>query len=259
MMETPLEEDKERFRALCTTLLREVGRAEDIIQAGDTNIPDDGQLDFVEFEGLLTKLNVECKDQEAKQLFSMLDEDGSGALDVYEIKTSLRNSGVITELYTEGLQNSLTAVLPALLFAGGLAVYRGTPAAFDFVAGYVVEDTLSVDNLFVFLIIFKYFKVPPRLQKTCLDVGIYGAVILRGLFIFLGLQMVNSFKPVLLIFAGILLYAAYSSFFAGDDDDDDDGPPEIIKNITEQLPSTDSFVDDKLFVQSVPPYSESYY
>jgi len=230
VLEATHEEERERFRALCTTLLREVSKAEDIMQAGDTTAPGHGSMDCVEFEGLLTKLNVDCNHQEAKQLFSMLDEEGSGSLDVYKLKSSLRQSGVITELYTEGLQNTLAAVLPALLFAGGLAVYKGAPTAFDFVAGYVVEDSLSVDNLFVFLIIFKYFKVPPGLQKTCLDLGIYGAVVLRGLFIFLGLQMVNSFKPFLLLFAGILLYAAYASLFGDDDEDgDDDGPPDIIK------------------------------
>jgi len=227
-----------------------VGKAEDILEVGDTSTPGDGALDYVEFQGLLTKLKVDYQANEAKQLFDMLDEDGSGTLDLYEIKASLRNSGVITEMYSEGLQNSLYALLPAVALAIGLGILKGPSSAFDFVTGYVVEDSLSVDNLFVFLIIFKYFKVPPRLQKLCLDLGIYGAVVLRGFFIFLGLQIVNSFKPVLLIFAAILLYAAYSSLVEEDDDEEDDGPPEIIRTIIEKIPATENFVDDKLFVQS---------
>lgn len=244
--------EEERFRALCTTLLRECGKAEEILSAAkDGEEPSDVVLDFHEFENLLKKLKVQCEASEAKELFSMLDEDGGGTIDVQELKRSLRNSGVITEMYSEGLKNSALTLIPALLLAVGFSLFKGASAGFDFLAGYVVEDSLSVDNLFVFLIIFKYFQVPPALQKRCLDLGIYGAVVLRALFIFVGLAAVNSFKPVLLIFAGILLYASYSSFSEGEDDDDeeDEGPPDVIKDIVDALPCTPTFVDDKLFVR----------
>lgn len=247
------EDRKERFRALCTTLLREVGKAESNLQSMmDSDSGEDGQINMPQFGSLLQKLEVQCNDTDQKALFEMLDEDSSGTISLYEMKQNLRKSGVITELYREGIQNSLLALVPAVVLAIFFGVTQGASAGLDFVAGYVVEDSLSVDNLFVFLIIFKYFKVPPDLQKTCLDLGIYGAVVLRAVFIFLGLAAIQAFKPVLLIFAFILLYASYAALKEGEDDDDEEEeeeePPEVIKNIVDALPTTDNFVGDKLFV-----------
>jgi len=247
------EDSKETFRALCTTLLRECGRAEDIVEAGEDGETSDGRLTFNQFKNLMVKLKVKCDDEEATELFSMLDEDGDGTVDLREMKNKLRSSGVITEMYNEGIQNALITLVPTLALAGFFAVTKGRAAAFDFVAGYVVEDSLSVDNLFVFLVIFKYFKVPPNLQKKCLDLGIYGAVVLRALFIFLGLAVINSFKPVLLIFAAVLLYASYTALFGAEeeeDDEEDEGPPEVIKEIVSAFPTTEDFEGDKLFVEN---------
>jgi len=116
----------------------------------------------------------------------------------------------------------------------------------------VVEDSLSVDNIFVFLTLFKYFKVPPSLQTYCLNLGIVGAVILRAFFIFAGLAAVKAFEPLLLVFSALLLYSSYTVLFSSDEESEDEGGdvPEVVQNILDQLPTTNKFVGDKLTVQS---------
>lgn len=240
-------ENEEQFRTLCTMLLREVGQAEDIM-AQDQNA--DGILDFQEFERLLKRLDFDCDKCQARALFDLVDRDGSGTVDVSEMKTTLRSSGIIEGIYQEGLQNTVYTLVPAIALAVGFGVVKGPSAGLDFLSAYVVEDSLSIDNLFVFLAIFQYFRVPPSLQKTCLDIGIYGAVILRFLFIFAGLAAVQSFKPMLLLFAVVLLYASYVALAdGGDDEDQEEGPPPVVRDLLSRLPTTKNFVGDKLWIQ----------
>jgi len=242
------DEDKlERFRALCTTLLREVGKREERIMEFTHSAG--GSLGKTEFSQLLEQLEIPCEGGDAEDLFSMLDEDKSGKISISELKTKLRSSGVITQMYEDGVNNALLTLIPTVVAGLGFAYYKGPSAGFDFATAYIVEDSLSVDNLFVFLIIFKYFKVPPALQKKCLDLGIYGAVILRALFIYAGIAAVNSFKPVLLVFAVILLYASFAALTASEEDEEEEEeePPEVIKDIVEGFPTSKDFEGDKLF------------
>jgi len=107
-----------------------------------------------------------------------------------------------------------------------------------------------VDNLFVFLLIFRYFKVPPQLVDTCLNYGIAGAIVLRGFFIFVGLAAVNAFSPVLFVFSGFLLFSSYQ-LLAGDEgdegDDDEDEIPEVVTGLLEKLPLSGTFEGEKFF------------
>src|SRR5579863_10472542 len=91
----------------------------------------------------------------------------------------------------EALGWSLLYVLLAGVFAAILFFWQGHQAALEFVTGYVVEVSLSVDNLFVFLVIFKYFAVPEEQQHRVLFWGILGALILRGLFIGAGVELIR--------------------------------------------------------------------
>jgi len=84
-------------------------------------------------------------------------------------------------------------------------LWRGTPDALKFLAGYVVEKSLSVDNLFVFLVLFTYFSVPPQYQHRVLFWGIVGAVIMRFLFILLGVALINRLHWVLILFGAFLV------------------------------------------------------
>jgi TerC family integral membrane protein len=94
----------------------------------------------------------------------------------------------------------------ALLFAVGLYVGRGSEAALLFVTGYVVEQSLSVDNIFVILLIFSYFKIPERYQHRVLFWGIVGALVMRGAFIGAGSLLVSKFGWIMYLFGAFLVY-----------------------------------------------------
>lgn len=116
---------------------------------------------------------------------------------------------------------SISWAAAATGFAAVLAVLKGQAAAVEFSSGYLLELCLSVDNLFAFLILFDYFKVKPDAQEKILNYGIGGAIVLRGLFIAAGSVAISQFHDVLLVFAGILAYSAYSIFFGKEDEDEE--------------------------------------
>ena len=99
-------------------------------------------------------------------------------------------------------------VLAATGFAGWIAVKQGHQPALEFVAGYAIETSLSVDNLFVFLVIFQGFQISQRRQHTALLWGIGGAVVLRALFIVAGISLLKRFDWITWVFGLFLLYAA---------------------------------------------------
>ncbi len=107
----------------------------------------------------------------------------------------------------------------SLAFAGVLYSLGGTRAAVPFLTAYVIEYALSVDNLFVFMVIFSFFKLNSRAQHRLLYWGIIGAFILRGTLIGFGTLLVSMFTPLLYVFGAILLFTAYKLLFSGDDDD----------------------------------------
>lgn len=101
----------------------------------------------------------------------------------------------------------------ALAFNAGVYYYLGQQKAIEFLTGYIIEESLSVDNLFVFLVLFKYFKIPPQYQRRVLNWGIVGVIILRGIFILLGSALITNFGFVLYIFGIILMYSGYQMAF----------------------------------------------
>lgn len=110
----------------------------------------------------------------------------------------------------------------SLGFAGLLFWLGGAKAAFPFLTAYVVEYALSVDNLFVFLVIFSYFKVPKTAQHRLLYWGIVGAFLLRGVLIGLGTALVAKFTWILYFFGAFLLFTAWKLLFSGGEDDEVD-------------------------------------
>lgn len=106
-------------------------------------------------------------------------------------------------------------IVTALLFNLFIYLYLedGHQKALEFLTGYIIEKSLSVDNLFVFLIIFKVMDVPAESQPHVLKWGIIGAIAFRIIFIYAGVGLINVFHPIIYVFGLILLYAAYKMAF----------------------------------------------
>jgi tellurite resistance protein TerC len=124
-------------------------------------------------------------------------------------QSDIRRSQSLAWLWTALLVAAATA------FAAWIAIAKGRQPALEFVAGYVIEASLSVDNLFVFLILFQGFRISPRRQHTALLWGVAGAVVLRALFIAAGITLLHRFAWITWIFGLILLYAAWRLLRAG--------------------------------------------
>jgi tellurite resistance protein TerC len=108
--------------------------------------------------------------------------------------------------FKEAVFWSLFWISLALIFNIGIYLTKGLEPALSFLAGYLVEESLSVDNLFVFLLIFKYFKVPHNLYHRVLFWGIVGALVMRAVFIGAGLYLIENFHWVIYIFGLLLIY-----------------------------------------------------
>jgi tellurite resistance protein TerC len=94
----------------------------------------------------------------------------------------------------------------SLTFGAGITWQFGSERGLEFLSGYVIEKALSVDNLFVFLVIFSGFRVPDELQHRVLEWGIFGALVLRAIFIFLGVAILHRFEWVAYLFGALLIY-----------------------------------------------------
>jgi len=125
------------------------------------------------------------------------------------LATRFRRSARLAILWTALL------VLISALFAVWIAAARGRETALEFIAGYAIEGSLSLDNLVVFLVIFKSFRAGVHRQHQALMWGIGGAIVLRALFIAAGVTLLNHFEWVTWIFGLFLLYAAWRMFAGG--------------------------------------------
>src|SRR5437867_10548423 len=110
-------------------------------------------------------------------------------------------------------QRSVLWVLLSLGFNGLVCYIKGAQAGLDFLTGYLVEYSLSVDNIFVFVLIFAYFRVPPLAQHRALVWGIIGALVMRGVVILCGIALVRRFHFILYLFGVFLLITALRMFF----------------------------------------------
>jgi len=143
-------------------------------------------------------------------------------------------------------------LIAAVLFCAYVFFSRGLVPATEWLSCYVIEYSLSIDNLFVFIIIFKYFKVPAKLQYNVLNLGILGAIVLRFVFVYLGALVLQEFDFLILTFAAILIYASYQGFTKDDDDDDDDENLDdnfIVKNLRQVFDVTSKLDGEKFFTE----------
>ncbi len=100
-----------------------------------------------------------------------------------------------------------------LAFGGFVFIERGWTSGIEFLTGYLVEKSLSVDNIFVFIVIFTYFGIPPRYQHRVLFWGVVGALVTRSIFIGAGVALISNFHWILDVFAVLLLYSGIKLFF----------------------------------------------
>jgi tellurite resistance protein TerC len=135
----------------------------------------------------------------------------------------------------------------ALLFCAGIYFFYGHEKALEFLTGYLIEESLSIDNLFVFLLLFRYFKVPHEYEHKALFWGILLALITRGIFIFAGVALVNTFHWIIYIFGAFLVFTGIKMAFGKG------GEVHPEKNVALKIlrffiPITKNFVRDKFFI-----------
>jgi len=104
-------------------------------------------------------------------------------------------------------------VLLALCFNAIIFYWKGQESALEFFTGYLVEKALSVDNIFVFIMIFTYFQIPAKYQHKILFWGIIGALIMRVIFIFAGIALIEKFHFTIYIFGVLLIYTGFKMFY----------------------------------------------
>jgi tellurite resistance protein TerC len=134
----------------------------------------------------------------------------------------------------------------ALAFGVGLWILQGSEIAVQYFAGYLIEYSLSVDNMFVFIVIFGYFSIPFKYQHRVLFFGILGALVFRGIFIALGTALVRNFEWVIPVFGVFLIYTAYKLAREGDQDIHPEENP-VLKFAQRKFPSTTNFEGHSLF------------
>jgi tellurite resistance protein TerC len=137
----------------------------------------------------------------------------------------------------------------AVSFGGLVWWWQGGEAGQQFLAAYLVELCLSVDNVFVFILIFAFFKVEPRYQHRVLFWGILGAVVTRGTFILVGVGVIARFHWVLYIFGAFLVYTGVKlALPSGDDDEVDPGKNAAVRFFRKHFSVSDAFHGEKFFV-----------
>ena len=153
----------------------------------------------------------------------------------------------------EALQMTAVWIGVSLVFC--VAIYLWYPhdsheKAMEFLAGYLIEKSLSMDNLFVFLMLFSFFGIERKYQHEVLFWGIFGALVLRSIFIFAGAAMVERFEWILGLFGIFLLYTGAKMFNHDDDQQADPSKNIIVRWFKKFFPATDQLHGDRFFILS---------
>ena len=136
----------------------------------------------------------------------------------------------------------------ALIFNAIIYYWRGQQQALEFFTGYLVEKALSVDNIFVFIMIFTYFQIPSKYHHKVLFWGIIGALILRVIFIFAGVALIEKFHFTIYIFGALLIYTGYRMFYHNDAKINPDKNP-VIRFFKKLMPVTPDLHEDRFFTK----------
>ncbi len=151
----------------------------------------------------------------------------------------------------EALQMTAVWISVSLVFCAGIYLFYPVEPhekAMEFLAGYLIEKSLSMDNLFVFLMLFSFFGIERKYQHEVLFWGIFGALVLRSIFIFAGAAMVEQFEWVLGLFGLFLLYTGGKMFMHDDNEQTDPSQNIIVRWFRKVYPVTDTMHGDRFFI-----------
>jgi TerC family integral membrane protein len=176
---------------------------------------------------------------------------GGGGSSLLPSVSGDRSSGDLEpQSFKAAIFNTLAVVICAAIFGVITYFWKGEPAAVEFLTGYLVEQSLSIDNLFVFIMLFEYFKVPLQYQSRVLTWGIIGAVIMRGFMIVVGVAAIERFKIITLIFAAILVISAYKLLKESNDNDEEDLSKNFILKLSKYIiKSSPNYDGDRFFTR----------
>ncbi|CAN0926762.1 Thylakoid membrane protein TERC, chloroplastic [Linum grandiflorum] len=186
-----------------------------------------------------TEREGDLSNSEAEKIGSERHDDAVESLDKTEGDKS----------YATSVKTVVLCVSSAVAFGIGIGLKEGVGKASEFFAGYLLEQSLSVDNLFVFVLIFNYFKVPLMYQNRVLSYGIAGAIIFRLSLILLGTVTLQRFEAVNLLLAGILLYSSFKLLFVSEEDDTDLSDNFIVKTCQRFIPVTSQYDGDRFITK----------
>ena len=152
---------------------------------------------------------------------------------------------------TEALKMTAIWVIVSMVFCAGIELFYPGDShekAMEFLAGYLIEKSLSMDNLFVFLMLFSFFGIQRKYQHEVLFWGIFGALVLRSIFIFAGTAMITRFEWILGLFGLFLIYTGIKMFGHQDDEQVDPSKNIFVKLFKKFFPVTDQMHEDKFFI-----------
>ncbi|CAN8299408.1 unnamed protein product [Cochlearia groenlandica] len=176
------------------------------------------------------------------------DESASTASSSSSIDSGGLRDNIQEETYKTSFKTVALCVSTAVAFGIGIGLKDGVGKASEFFAGYLLEQSLSVDNLFVFVLVFKYFKVPLMYQNRVLTYGVAGAIVFRFSLILLGTATLQRFEAVNLLLAAVLLYSSFK-LFSSEEDDTDLSDNFIVKTCQRFIPVTSSYDGNRFFTQ----------
>jgi tellurite resistance protein TerC len=149
----------------------------------------------------------------------------------------------------EALVWSSVWIAIALIFNIFVFVQYGRTKALEFLTGYLIEYSLSVDNIFVFILIFTYFSVKPQYQHKILFWGILGALIMRGIFIFAGVALISRFHWIIILFGAFLIFSGFKMLFQKEEISVEPEKNGLVRLFRKLLPVSETLHGDSLFIR----------
>jgi TerC family integral membrane protein len=210
-----------------------------------------GGKDVVERKGEESTIQNKSNDTSS----SSVQSDGLGlassvALTQAELVEVALSEQEANDSYITALKRTFVWVAAAVAFGFSLSIFDNPTTSEEFFAGYLLEQSLSIDNLLVFLLLFEYFRIPLAFQNRILNWGIIGAIFMRAIMIGAGAVAIQKFHAVLLVFASILIFSAGKVLIGGDDDEEEDFSQNMVVQFSNKLiKSTSEFDGDRFFTE----------